>query len=70
MLFIHILRVNQSYKRRGTAGDVSTMFFGTVSGGLSAELSGGNFWQGAATGLTVSGLNHVMHKIALVVYQS
>lgn len=43
----------------GTAGDVSTMFFGTVSGGLSAKLTGGNFWQGAATGLTVSALNHV-----------
>jgi len=39
------------------------MFFGTVSGGLSAELTGGNFWQGAATGLVVSGLNHVAHKI-------
>lgn len=38
------------------------MFFGTVSGGLSAELTGGNFWQGAAIGLTVSGLNHVAHK--------
>lgn len=34
-----------------------------VSGGLSAELTGGNFWQGAATGLVVSGLNHVAHKI-------
>jgi hypothetical protein len=38
------------------------MFFGTVSGGLSAELTGGNFWQGAATGLTVSALNHVAHR--------
>lgn len=43
---------------------MSTMFFGTVSGGLSAELTGGNFWQGAATGLVVSGLNHTMHKIS------
>ena len=39
------------------------MFFGTVSGGLSSKLTGGNFWQGAAIGLTESGLNHVMHKI-------
>lgn len=39
------------------------MFFGTVSGGLSAELADGNFWQGAATGLVVSGLNHVAHKM-------
>ncbi len=35
--------------------------FGTLAGGLGAELSGGNFWQGAATGLMVSGLNHAMH---------
>lgn len=39
------------------------MFFGTVSGGLSAEFTGDNFWQGAATGLVVSGLNHVVHKM-------
>ena len=39
------------------------MFFGTESGGLSAKLTNGNFWQGAATGLTVSALNHVAHKI-------
>ena len=37
--------------------------FGTVSGGAGASLSGGNFWQGTATGLTVSGLNHTMHKM-------
>ena len=29
---------------------IVTILFGTVSGGLGAELSGGNFWQGAATG--------------------
>ncbi len=49
----------------GTAGDISTMLFGSVSGGLSAELTGGNFWQGAATGLTVSALNHVAHKMTV-----
>lgn len=37
--------------------------FGTVSGGAGAALTGGNFWQGAATGLVVSGLNHGMHQI-------
>ncbi|TRX37021.1 hypothetical protein [Flavobacterium restrictum] len=26
-------------------------------------LAGGNFWQGAVTGLVVSGLNHAMHKM-------
>lgn len=40
------------------------MLFGSVSGGVSAELAGGNFWQGAATGLTVSALNHLMHEIS------
>jgi hypothetical protein len=28
-----------------------------------AQLTGANFWQGAATGLVVSGLNHFAHKI-------
>ncbi|WP_119789571.1 T6SS effector amidase Tae4 family protein [Flavobacterium anhuiense] len=36
------------------------ILFGTISGGAGAELSGGNFWQGAATGLYVSALNHGM----------
>ncbi len=44
-------------------GDAATILFGTVSGGFSAELTGGNFWQGAATGLVVSGLNHVAHRM-------
>lgn len=35
--------------------------FGTVSGGAGAYLTGGNFWEGAATGLVVSGLNHWAH---------
>jgi hypothetical protein len=37
--------------------------FGTVSGGAGAALTGGNFWQGAVTGLVVSGLNHAMHEM-------
>jgi hypothetical protein len=43
-------------------GDFGTIAFGTVSGGAGAALTGGNFWQGAVTGLMVSGLNDVMHK--------
>ena len=39
----------------GTAGMIA---FGTVMGGAGAALTGGNFWQGAVTGLVVSGLNH------------
>lgn len=42
---------------------VGMVSFGTVSGGVGAQLTGGNFWQGAATGLVVSGLNHYAHKI-------
>lgn len=37
--------------------------FGTVSGGAGAALTGGNFWQGAATGLVVSALNHGAHMM-------
>lgn len=40
-----------------------TLFFGGISGGAGAALTGGNFWQGAVTGLVVSGLNHYMHRI-------
>ena len=34
--------------------------FGTIMGGAGAALTGGNFWNGAVTGLVVSGLNHAM----------
>ncbi len=37
--------------------------FGALAGGVGAELSGGNFWQGAITGGIVAGLNHAMHKL-------
>ena len=43
----------------GTAGMIA---FGTVAGGAGAALTGGNFWQGAVTGLVVSGLNHAAHS--------
>nr|WP_309758136.1 RHS repeat-associated core domain-containing protein [Flavobacterium sp.] len=41
---------------------VGTIAFGSLSGGVGAELSGGNFWQGAVTGGIVAGLNEAMHK--------
>ena len=44
-------------------GDLGMIAFGTVSGGAGAALTGGNFWQGAVTGLVVSGLNHAGHII-------
>lgn len=43
--------------------DFGTLAFGTIAGGAGAVLTGGNFWQGAATGLAVSLLNHVAHKL-------
>ncbi len=46
-------------------GDVGMIAFGTVAGGAGAALTGGNFWQGAVTGLVVSGLNHYVHQIQL-----
>ncbi|MFH7017612.1 RHS repeat-associated core domain-containing protein [Flavobacterium sp. FlaQc-47] len=46
----------------GTGG-LGMIAFGTVSGGAGAVLTGGNFWQGAVTGLVVSGLNHYMHRL-------
>lgn len=33
--------------------------FGAFSGGVGAELSGGDFWRGAGTGATISLLNHL-----------
>jgi hypothetical protein len=40
-----------------------TILFGALSGGVGAELSGGNFWQGAIVGGVVAGLNHTMHRM-------
>ena len=44
----------------GMGGSGGMIAFGTIMGGAGAELTGGNFWQGAVTGLVVSGLNHAM----------
>ncbi|WP_128331103.1 hypothetical protein [Apibacter sp. HY039] len=38
-----------------------------MSGGFGSVLTNGNFWQGAATGLVVSGLNHVTHREKIAV---
>jgi hypothetical protein len=38
-----------------------TLAFGAVMGGAGSALTGGNFWQGAVTGIIVAGFNHVMH---------
>ncbi len=44
-----------------STGAVGTIAFGTIMGGAASSLADGNFWQGALTGLMVSGFNHVMH---------
>ncbi|SFD47441.1 hypothetical protein [Flavobacterium phragmitis] len=56
---------NSNYHGAGrfASSGVGMIAFGTVSGGVGAQLTGGNFWQGAVTGLVVSGLNHYMHKM-------
>ena len=46
----------------GTGGG-AMIAFGALSRGVGAELSGGNFWQGALIGGVVAGLNHAMHKV-------
>ena len=46
----------------GASGTGGMIAFGTIAGGAGASLTGGNFWQGAVTGLVVSGLNHAMHQ--------
>lgn len=43
-------------------GAVGTIAFASIMGGAASALAGGNFWQGAVTGLIVSGLNHAMHS--------
>ena len=47
----------------GTSGG-SMIAFGALAGGIGAELSGGNFWQGVVIGGIVAGLNHAMHKMS------
>lgn len=39
----------------------ASMITGGVVGGISSKLAGGNFWQGAAVGAIVAGLNHSLH---------
>ncbi|EKB60676.1 hypothetical protein [Bergeyella zoohelcum] len=43
---------------------IGTIAFGALSGGIGAELSDGNFWEGAVIGGVVAGLNHGLHKMS------
>lgn len=40
---------------------VGTLSFAAVMGGAGSAIGGGNFWQGATTGIIVAGFNHLMH---------
>ncbi|WP_395052173.1 FG-GAP-like repeat-containing protein [Flavobacterium sp.] len=40
-----------------------TLTSGAIMGGAGSLLAGGNFWQGAVTGLIVSGFNDLMHSV-------
>ncbi len=37
---------------------------GSLSGGVSASMAGGDFWDGVCNGLICAGLNHAMHLAA------
>jgi RHS repeat-associated protein len=43
-------------------GSSGMIFFGTFTGGAAAQLTGGNFWEGALSGFMVSALNHYAHE--------
>ena len=42
-----------------SSNPISTYAFSGLAGGVGAELSGGDFWEGAAIGLMDAGLNHL-----------
>ncbi|MDN3604325.1 hypothetical protein [Belliella kenyensis] len=44
-------------------GAVGQIAGSSLMGGIGAELSGGDFWRGAAVGATVSSLNHLAHRV-------
>jgi hypothetical protein len=49
----------------GTKGNKFAMILaGGLTGGISAEMAGGNFWAGARQGLITAGLNHAAHMVA------
>jgi RHS repeat-associated protein len=59
----HFVTETITHEGIGFGGKAGMIAFGTVMGGVGAELAGGNFWVGAAAGLFVSGLNHAMHEM-------
>jgi len=43
---------------------------GGLSGGISASIAGGNFWQGFRQGIITSGLNHVAHLLTVNIQEN
>lgn len=43
-------------------GAIGTLVFSAIMGGAGSAIGGGNFWQGATTGLIVAGFNDLMHS--------
>lgn len=41
---------------------------GGITGGISANIAGGNFWMGVRQGLITSGVNHVAHQMQTKTY--
>jgi len=53
----------QAWGGKFASSGVGMVAFSAVSGGIGAELTGGNFWQGAGVGAIVAGLNHLPEMI-------
>ncbi|WP_410221845.1 RHS repeat-associated core domain-containing protein [Pedobacter sp.] len=53
----------QAWGGKVAESGLGNIAFSALSGGVGAELTGGDFWQGAATGATVTTLNHLAHMI-------
>ncbi len=55
----------QMYGGSFASSAVGTYAFSALAAGTGAATTGGNFLQGAATGLMTAGLNHLQHKVEL-----
>lgn len=53
----NVLKTNQTWTT------VGTIAFSGATGGIVAELTGGDFWKGAAIGVTIAALNHELHQL-------
>ncbi len=54
--------VGSGYQKMGFEGATGMYVFAGFSGGVGAELAGGDFLKGAAIGIMNAGLNHLKHQ--------